>query len=34
MPADGPEFGELVADLLERGLLQSIVLHGDRILDG
>jgi hypothetical protein len=34
MPPDGPEFGELVADLEGRGLLQPIVLHDGRILDG
>ena len=31
---DSPEFGELVRDLQEHGLLQPIVLHDGRILDG
>jgi hypothetical protein len=34
MPADGPEFGALVADLHERGPRQPIVLHDGRILGG
>jgi hypothetical protein len=34
MPPDSPEFGELVADLQEHGLLQPIVLHDGRIIDG
>jgi hypothetical protein len=34
MPADDPEFGEFVADPQEHGLLQPIVLHDGRVLDG
>ncbi len=34
MPPDRPEFGELVAALQEHGLLQPIVRHDGRILDG
>jgi hypothetical protein len=34
LPVDGPEFGELVADIGPRGLLQPIVLHGGKILEG
>src|SRR2546430_2126468 len=33
-PVDGPEFGELVRDIEERGLLQPIVLCDELILDG
>ncbi len=34
LPVDSPEYGELVADLQEYGLLQPIVLYDGRILDG
>ena len=34
MPVDSPEFGELMADIREQGLLQPIVLHDGRIFDG
>ena len=34
MEVDGAEFGELVRDLQEHGLLQPIGLHEGQVLDG
>ncbi len=34
IPVDSPEFGELVDDIGEQGLLQPIILHQGKILDG